>query len=818
MNDLIETVARPVRATPPAQAEVTLPVAGMTCASCVSRIERALTREPGVQVAEVNLASESAHVTYDRARTDVAHLAQAITRAGYSVPPAQIDLQIDGMTCAACVSRVEKALNSVSGVTAASVNLANSRARVSASAGVDSAALIAAVTRAGYGARVWSDLAARSEQADADAEARSRVELRRFVIATVLTLPMLVDMAAHLLGWHLRVPPLLQLTLATPVQFWIGARFYVAGWRALRAGTGNMDLLVALGTSAAYAFSAVQALRDPFGMPVLYFEGAAVVIALVVLGRWLEARAKRAAATAIRALMKLRPEQARVLRDGAEVDVPVESVTHGELVIVRPGERIAVDGIVESGASEVDESLLTGESRPVSKQMGDRVIGGAVNGDGMLRVRATEIGAEATLARIIRLVESAQAAKAPVQRLVDRVSAVFVPAVILVALATFLAWWLIVGEAQDGFVAAVSVLVIACPCALGLATPTAIMAGTGVAARAGILIRDAEALERAHQIKIVVFDKTGTLTQGHPVVQDVMAASSHDKDAVLRTAAIAQQGSEHPLARAILDAAKHLGKLPALDSFRALPGRGIVAQADGAAILVGNRGLMAERGIDMSALQARWDELEAQGHTAVAVVRAKTALGLIAAGDAPRESARPAIATLNRLGIETIMLTGDNRRAAAAVAHKLGLTRVIAEVLPADKSRHVAALRKNGKVVAMVGDGVNDAPALAAADIGVAMGTGTDAAMAAAGVTLMRPDLRLVPAAIDISHATLARIRQNLFWAFIYNLVGIGLAAVGLLNPLIAGSAMAFSSASVVANSLRLKRWRPKLAEQGAAE
>lgn len=818
MNDLVETAARPAPAPSPAAADITLPIAGMTCASCVSRIERALSREPGVLAATVNLASETARVTYDSARTDAAHLAQAITRAGYSVPAEPIDLQIEGMTCAACVARVEKALNSVPGVTAASVNLANARARVSASAGVDGAALIAAVTRAGYGARAWSDLAARAQEADAEAEARSRAELRRFVIATVLTLPMLVDMAAHLLGWHLRVPPLVQFALATPVQFWIGARFYVAGWRALRAGTGNMDLLVALGTSAAYIFSAVQALRDPFGMPVLYFEGAAVVIALVVLGRWLEARAKRAAATAIRALMKLRPEQARVLRDGAEIDVPVESVTHGELVSVRPGERVAVDGIVESGVSEVDESLLTGESHPVAKQKGDRVIGGAVNGDGLLRVRATEIGAEATLARIIRLVESAQAAKAPVQRLVDRVSAVFVPAVIIVALATFLVWWLIAGVAESGFVAAVSVLVIACPCALGLATPTAIMAGTGVAARAGILIRDAEALERAHQIKVVVFDKTGTLTQGHPVVQDVVAADDRDKNDVLRAAAIAQQGSEHPLARAILDAAKHLGNLPALDSFRALPGRGIVAQADGAEILVGNRRLMAEQGIDMSALQARWDALEAQGHTAVAVVRAKTALGLIAAGDAPRDGAKAAIATLNRLGIETIMLTGDNRRAAEAVAHKLGLTRVIAEVMPEDKSRHVAALRKDGKAVAMVGDGVNDAPALAAADIGIAMGTGTDAAMAAAGVTLMRPDLRLVPAAIDISHATLARIRQNLFWAFIYNLVGIGLAAVGLLNPLIAGSAMAFSSASVVANSLRLKRWRPKLAEQGAAE
>ncbi len=803
----------------PPTIDIALPIEGMTCASCVSRIERALTREAGVMSVAVNLASETARVAYDPTQTNPGRLADAVARAGYRVPPVESDLQIEGMTCAACVSRVEKALQSVPGVVGASVNLATARARVSAAPGVDSAALIAAVTRAGYDARAWSDLAARSEQADADAVAKSRAELRRFVIATVLTLPLLADMAAHLLGWHWRVPPLAQLALATPVQFWIGWNFYVAGWRALRAGTGNMDLLVALGTSAAYAFSAVEALRDPFGMPVLYFEGAAVVIALVVLGRWLEARAKRAAAAAIRALMTLRPEQARVLRDGAEIEIPVDSVTRGELVIVRPGERIAVDGVVDSGASEVDDSLLTGESRPVPKQTGDRVIGGAVNGDGLLRVRATEIGATATLARIIRLVESAQAAKAPVQRLVDRVSAIFVPVVIAVALATFLTWWLILGDAQGGFVAAVSVLVIACPCALGLATPTAIMAGTGAAARAGILIRDVEALERAHQIRIVVFDKTGTLTQGHPVVQSIVAAKGSNDCAVLRTAAIAQQGSEHPLARAILDSVKRLGgRLPALDSFRALPGRGIVAQADGAEILVGNRRLMTEQGIDAGALLARWDALEAQGHTVVAVVRAKAALGLIAAGDAPRADSRAAIATLNRQGIETIMLTGDNRRAAEAVAQTLGLTRVIAEVLPEDKARHVASLRQDGKVVAMVGDGVNDAPALAAADIGIAMGTGTDAAMAAAGVTLMRPDLRLVPAAIDISRATLARIRQNLFWAFIYNVAGIGLAMVGLLNPLIAGSAMAFSSASVVANSLRLKTWRAQLTEQGAAK
>ncbi|HEX6980060.1 MAG TPA: heavy metal translocating P-type ATPase [Alphaproteobacteria bacterium] len=789
---------------------VTFPVEGMTCASCVSRLERALGRAPGVHRADVSLASETAMIAYDPAVTDPASLAGVIGRAGYAVPEASVDLKITGMTCASCVARVENALRRVPGVVSADVNLATERARVRVlgAAPAAMAALIEAVARTGFGATPWSGAAARAEAAEEAARRRSRDDLIRVVIGAVLTLPLLAEMVVHLAGGHWRLPPLAALALATPVQFWIGGRFYVAGWKALRAGTGNMDLLVALGTSAAYGYSAVLALADPWGMPPLYFEAAAVVIVLVVLGKWLETRAKRGAAAAIRALMALQPESARVVRNGAEQDVPVDSVLPGETVIVRPGGRVPVDGIVVAGESDLDESLLTGESRPVAKRPGDRVIGGAINGDGLLRIEARAVGADATLARIIGLVEGAQASKAPVQRLVDRISALFVPVVLAVAAVTFVAWWLLAGDPQGGLIASVSVLVIACPCALGLATPTAIMAGTGAAARAGILIKDAEALERAHRITTVVFDKTGTLTVGRPVVADIIAAPDVDEATVLASAATAQQGSEHPLGRAVLEAAKARGlALPPLAEFRARPGRGIEAVADGRRLRVGNRRLMDESGIAVGMLAARAEALSRDGKTVMFVADGRL-LGLIAAGDAIRPGARLAVRDLKALGIESVMLTGDNRGAAEAVAGALGIDRVIAEVLPEDKARIVAGLRGDGRVVAMVGDGVNDAPALAAADIGIAMGTGTDVAMQAAGVTLMRGDPALVAMAIDASRATYAKIRQNLFWAFVYNLIGIPIAAVGWLSPVVAGAAMAFSSASVVSNSLLLRRWK----------
>jgi Cu+-exporting ATPase len=810
MTEVLEA-PKPVHTAGAAPGRIDMPIDGMTCASCVARIERRLRREPGVVSADVNLASERAAVVYDRAVTDPARLVAAVARAGYGVAEATIDLDVAGMTCASCVSRVEAALERVPGVAEASVNLATEQARVRVFATPKAVlpALIAAVRRAGYTAEPHAGATERAAAAEAAALRATRTEFVRFAIGVALTLPLLIEMGFHLAGAHWRLPPLLALALATPVQFWIGARFYSAGWKALQAGSGNMDLLVALGTTAAYGFSAVRVLLDPHTAAPLYFEAAAVVIVLVVLGRWLEARAKRGAAAAIRALMALRPERARVLRGGVEQDVAIDTVVPGDTVVVRPGERIPVDGIVLSGASDVDESLMTGESHAVAKRSGDKVIGGSINGDGLMRIEARAVGAETTLARIVRLVEGAQASKAPVQRLVDKVSAIFVPVVVAVAILTFVAWWLIAGDAQAGLVAAVSVLVIACPCALGLATPTAIMAGTGAAARSGILIKDADALERAHRLTTVVFDKTGTLTVGQPRVAAIIAAPGGGEADVLRSAATAQQGSEHPLARAVLERAANDGMaLATLDQFRALPGRGIEAKAGGRTIGIGTASLMQDVGVDVASLDAQVQPLTAAGHTIMYVAEDGVLRGAITAGDAIRAEARQAVARLRRLGIETVMLTGDSRAAARTIAEALRMTNVIAEVLPDGKAREVMRLRQEGRGVAMVGDGVNDAPALAAADIGMAMGTGTDIAMQTAGITLMRGDLALVAGAIEISRATYARIRQNLFWAFFYNVIGIPVAALGLLNPVIAGGAMAFSSASVVANSLRLRRWR----------
>jgi Cu+-exporting ATPase len=808
MNNAVEAISE-ARHLPATHATLRLPVDGMTCASCVGRVEKALRREPGVVSADVSLASETATVVYDPSATRPAELAAAVGRAGYQVPEATIDLTIAGMTCASCVGRVEKALRRVAGVADVAVNLATEQARVRAIVPehVILPALIDAVRNAGYDAQRRAEAGQRATADEAAAQRHARAEWLKFVIGGLLTMPLLIEMAAHVAGSHWRLPPLLALALATPVQVWIGARFYVAGWKALRARTGNMDLLVALGTSAAYGFSAVQVALDPLDAGPLYFEAAAIVIVLVVLGRWLEARAKRGAAAAIRALMALRPERARILRGGVEQEVAIETVVPGDVAVVRPGERIPVDGVVLEGSGDVDESLMTGESRPVAKRSGDAVIGGSINGDGLLHVEARAVGAEATLARIVRLVEGAQASKAPIQRRVDRISAVFVPVVVAVAALTFMAWWLAVGDAQGGLVAAVSVLVIACPCALGLATPTAIMAGTGAAARSGILIKDAEALERAHQVTTIVFDKTGTLTTGRPSIAAIITAPGVREQDVLQRAAIAQQGSEHPLARAVLERADRDGLVP-LEQFKALPGRGVEARAGGRTIRVGTARLMQESGVDITVLRDKVQQLASVGHTLMYVAEEGALLGAITAGDTVRPEARPAIKRLHALGIATVMLTGDNQAAARSIAHALHITDVIAEVLPEDKARAVAHLKNEDHVVAMVGDGVNDAPALAAADIGIAMGTGTDIAMQTAAITLMRGDLRLVASAMEISDATHAKISQNLFWAFFYNVVGIPVAALGLLNPVIAGAAMAFSSASVVANSLWLRRWR----------
>ncbi|HYE51872.1 MAG TPA: heavy metal translocating P-type ATPase [Azospirillaceae bacterium] len=790
--------------------EIDIPVEGMTCASCAGRVEKAIRAVPGVADAAVNLATERARVTFDPAATGPGPVAQAIERAGYVPVAESVDLAIGGMTCASCVARVEKVLGRVPGVLEATVNLATERAQVRG-AGVDPAALVAAVERAGYTAR---PLAPDAPAAPDDAREQAvRRELHHLLVAAVLSLPLVLPMLAEPFGLHLMLPGWVQLLLATPVQFWLGRRFYVAGWKAARAGAGNMDLLVALGTTAGWGLSTWMLATAHAGHePHLYYEASAVVVTLVLLGKWLEGRAKRQTTEAIRALTALRPETARVRRGGTEREVPLADVRVGDLVVVRPGERVAVDGRVAEGASHVDESLLTGESLPVAKHPGDKVTGGAINGDGLLLVETTAVGAETVLARIIRLVEGAQAAKAPIQRLLDRVSAVFVPAVLLVALATFAGWLLAGAGVEAAAVNAVAVLVIACPCALGLATPTAVMAGTGVAARAGILIKDAEALERAHAVDTVAFDKTGTLTEGKPTVVALAPAAGLDEAGLLRLAAAVQGGSEHPLARAVAAEAAARGvDAPAAQAVRALPGRGVAATVEDRPLLLGSRRLMEESGVATAALAGRAAELEAEGRTVswLAGAGGGPALGLLAFGDAPKPGAAEAVARLRREGVRTVMLTGDNRGSAMAAAHRLGIDEVVAEVLPQDKADAVARLKQGGRVVAMVGDGVNDAPALAAADVGIAMATGTDVAMHAAGVTLMRGDPALVADAISISRRTYAKIRQNLFWAFAYNVVGIPLAALGLLSPVVAGAAMAFSSVSVVGNALLLRRWRP---------
>ncbi|WP_269503387.1 heavy metal translocating P-type ATPase [Burkholderia sp. IMCC1007] len=834
----------------PVVATTELDIDGMTCGSCVSRVEKALAKVPGVTRASVNLATERASV--DAAPgVSASQLVDAVTQAGYGATPvattpppasaassASTDLEFDigGMTCASCAGRVEKALAAVPGVARASVNLATERASVHGAGPLDAATLIAAVTTAGYraalaaapeaDAAVGADTTSRAPAPAQTADARKRREAireRNLVIGSaVLSAPLVVPMLVAPLGIDAMLPGWLELVLASIVQFGFGARFYRAAWHAVKARTGNMDLLVALGTSAAFGLSLWMLLRDPAEPGHLYFEASAVIITLVRFGKWLEARAKRQTTEAIRALNALRPDRARVVEHGVERDVPLAQVRVGTTVSIRPGERVPVDGRIVSGRSHVDESLITGESLPVPKDDGDPVTAGSINGEGALVVETTAIGAETTLARIIRLVESAQAEKAPIQRLVDRVSEVFVPAILAIAVLTLIGWLIAGAGTETAILNAVAVLVIACPCALGLATPAAIMAGTGVAARHGVLIKDAQALELAQRTTVIAFDKTGTLTEGKPSVT-AFEAVGVSREQALALAAAVQRHSDHPLARAVVaahdaDVATRRGAAGSADNpvaadARAVAGRGVEARVNGQLLALGSTRWRDELGIVVPAeLDTRAAELERAGNTISWLMRAdapRALLALIAFGDTVKPGARDAIAALSARGISSALVTGDNRGSAAAVAAALGIGEVHAQVLPDDKARVVAELkRSHGGIVAMVGDGINDAPALAAADVGIAMATGTDVAMHTAGITLMRGDPALVADAIDISKRTYRKIQQNLFWAFVYNLIGVPLAALGWLNPVIAGAAMAFSSVSVVTNALLLRRWK----------
>ncbi|MCX2726639.1 heavy metal translocating P-type ATPase [Thermomicrobium sp. 4228-Ro] len=812
---------------------VRLAIAGMTCASCVRRVERALATVPGVVAADVNLATEEARVTLARPDIAVEELAAAIERAGYQARPlgletvaepeneATVELAIEGMTCASCVRRVERALTRVPGVAEASVNLATEQALVRYDPRVASLdALLHAVEEAGYRAHVVERHAAGLEVERDEAEQRRAAELARLrrevFLAWLFAVPVVV------LNMFLPASPwsgLLLLGLTVPVWGWFGRRFHLAALRNLRHRQFTMDTLVSLGTSAAF-FSSLASTLQAWLSPHLhsthyYYDVAAVVIAAILLGRYLEGRARGQTSAAVRRLLGLQPKTARVRRGGVEQEIPLSAVLPGDLVIVRPGERIPVDGVVVEGHSAVDESMLTGESVPVEKGPGDRVWGGTLNTTGAFVLQATAVGQATVLAQIVRLVQQAQGSKAPIQSLVDRVASVFVQAVIAVALVTFAAWWLATGDPLRGLLPAVAVLVIACPCAMGLATPTAVMVGTGRGAELGILVKRADVFERMERLTTFVFDKTGTVTVGRPSVTDIVPLTGWERADLLALAAAAESRSEHPLARAIVEAAA--GTLLPVERFQAVPGGGVEAVVAGRTVLVGTARFLTGRGVALEPVVNRAAELEREGKTVVAVAVDGVVAGLIALADRPRPEARAVVEALRTRGLRVVLMTGDNATTAQSVARAVGIDDVRAEVLPDQKASVVRSLQEAGEVVAMVGDGINDAPALAAADVGIAMGSGTDVALEAGDVVLVRPDLRGVLAALELAHRTLATIRWNLFWAFAYNTVLIPVAALGLLNPMLAGLAMAMSSVFVVSNSLRLRRFRPSVAAGDAA-
>jgi len=807
-------------------------ITGMTCTTCAATIEKGLSETPGVEQANVNFAAEKAYIEYDPAKIDLSKIKGAISRLGYGTATRKSIFPVSGMTCASCVARVEQALSSVPGVISANVNLASEKATVEYIEGTELADLRRAVEDAGYKLGLEAETL---EDVETAIQREMQAVKKRFIFAAVLAgIIMALMWAPSFLG-----KGYLLWALATPVQFWAGWRFYGGTWGALKHRTADMNTLIAVGTSAAYVYSMVAVLFPGLfaagGLePHLYFDTSAMIIALILLGRFLEARARRQTSEAIKKLIGMQPKTALIIRDGKEIEIPVDDVGVGDLILVRPGERVPVDGIIQLGYSTIDESMITGESMPVEKKVGDEVIGATINKIGSFQFEATKVGRNTTLAQIIRLVEEAQGSKAPIQRLADVIASYFVPVVIGIAIITFVIWFFI-GPAPAltfAFLNFIAVLIIACPCALGLATPTAIMVGTGKGAEHGVLIRSAGALERCHQISTVLLDKTGTLTRGEPRVTDIIALPSSSQEEVLRLAASAEHGSEHPLGEAIVRAAldKKLEVSPASD-FKAIPGHGVEALVEGKRLLLGNLRLIADRGLSLNGLAAEAERLWEKGKTVMFLGIDGEVVGIIALADTLKPDAKEALEELHRMGIKAVMLTGDNRRTAEAIAREVDIDRVLAEVLPEHKAQEVKKLQEEGEVVAMVGDGINDAPALAQADVGIAIGTGTDVAMETGDIILISGDLGGIITAISLSKRTMRTIKQNLFWAFAYNTALIPVAAgvlylvfgqsgvpsglhfilgnYGFLNPILAAAAMAASSITVVFNSLRLRRFKP---------
>ena len=781
----------------------------MSCAACANTIEKGLSRLPGVRDANVNFSIERGTVVYNPDEVSLNDMVKKVRALGYDVLFDRTQLMLIGMSCAACANTIEKTLNRLPGVFNAMVNFATETATIDyIDSEVSVRDMIQAVKKAGYDAKEKEEGVDVERQ---EREKQSKSLWTSFIISAILTVPFILNMILEM-GFGIKTflsNPYFQLVIDTFIQFGIGSRYYKNAYHALRGGSTNMDVLIALGTSVAYFYSLANVTMGNFHQ--LYFESSATIITLILLGKSLELSAKGKTSEAIKKLMGLRAKTARVIREGKQTDIPVEDVEVGDIVVVRPGEKIPVDGVITEGYSSVDESMLTGESIPAEKKEGDEVVGSTINKTGSFKFNTTKVGKDTVLAQIIKMVEDAQGLKAPIQRLADKISGIFVPAVILIALATFLIWTFVLKNPSRGLVASVSVMVIACPCALGLATPTSIMVGTGKGAENGVLIKGGEHLERTQQINTIIFDKTGTITKGQPEVTDVIGIDGASDDEILRLAAMAEKNSEHPLGEAIVNKAveKQL-QIDDPDRFEAIPGQGVVAEMEGNEIYLGNRRLINNKNIELlEKTVSLLENVESDGKTAMILADKKTVKGIIAVADTLKEGSKQAIKAITDIGIEVWMLTGDNRRTADAIAKKVGINHVLAEVLPENKAEEVTKFKKSGKVVAMVGDGINDAPALASADVGIAIGTGTDVAMEAADITLISGDLRGIVTAIKLSKATMRNIKQNLFWAFGYNMAGIPLAAIGMLNPAISGAAMAFSSVTVVTNALRLRRFEP---------